>query len=297
MWKEEGKETPFLLTSAQLVNTESLPAITNTCPVAYWDAKLELQNDQYFRMNYMAGIRSREFSVAEDLEGVTLQLRNYRRIPKQNDTVTISGTQVDGLVQVEPVEVMLDGVPVRAEERSMIPTGFGELYRASLPFTLKKGKHTLTVINESPDFKFLPVALFCGPFQPDYGQSCLHSLPTGGNPGEKHQFFGTACWTMQVEIPNNAEALRLETFRYGKIYLNDRLVGAGYGQQTIPLDTAWPGGRAELKLELKSDLAPLFGDTMAFDREDPESVCSVNLDALEGYPAFDRMEWELASMN
>ncbi len=290
-WVKDGKETPFRLLPGALADTAGLPRVAKTLPVEFGEAKLELLDKQYFRMNFTGGVRSREFEVTCDLEGVSILLRTWRRIPKTTDTVNVSGITVDQPEIVEPVAALLDGIPVRVGDTNALPAGFRELYGESEPFTLKKGRHTLTVANASPDYMYLPAALIRGEFRSDYDALRLDPLPGKTDPMEALPFYGTAVLSGEITVPPGAVALSLETPHYGSMFWNGEMVSRGYADREILVDPALWGTKITLRYEQKSDLSGLLGDDDAFEADAPGSLNDIRMHGIEGLPPFQRLEW------
>ncbi|MBR4867302.1 MAG: hypothetical protein IKU11_11470 [Clostridia bacterium] len=292
-WVHKGVTTPFLLSPGKLVDTAHLPPIAKTCPAEMGEMRLELKNRQYFRLNYTGGIRSREFEVTSDLEDVTLLVRTWQRRPKNTDTVNVSGIGVDRPETVETAKISLDGNPVEVCGASELPVGLRELYGESKPFALKKGRHTLSVENDTPDYMYLPVALLRGRFRGNYGSLRLEPLPEWVKPAEALPFFGTAVLTGRVTVPSGAIGLWLETSHYGRVYINGDPVDTGYADRMIPVDPALRGESVTLRYEQESDLAGLFGDDNAFEADAPGSLTGIRMQGTTGMASIQRMEWIL----
>lgn len=65
--------------------------------------------------------------------------------------------------EVDSIAVLLDGVPVvLTADPVALPEGFRQLYRASEPFALRRGTHTVSFPEGDVDMRYLPSAYIAG---------------------------------------------------------------------------------------------------------------------------------------
>ncbi len=165
--------------------------------------------------------------------------------------------------------VTMDGVAVSAARPcDTLRPGLNELYRQTEPFRLEAGEHVFAITAGGSDTNyFLPVAWVTGDFAVEGGvikgpprTVRAGALWTQGIAG----FAGAATYTAHVEVPSHAGAvgLRLDT---GGLYAEVSLDGEALGGRAwAPFEWTVPRGAkgkaVELKVTLRTSVAPLFGD-------------------------------------
>jgi hypothetical protein len=165
--------------------------------------------------------------------------------------------------------VTMDGGPVNAARPcDSLRPGLNELYRQTEPFRLEAGEHVFAITAGGSDTNyFLPVAWVTGAFAVENGG--IKELPRTVRAGALWRqglagFAGAATYTARVEVPSHAGAveLRLNT---GGLYTAVSLDGQALGERaweafewTVPQDAK--GRTAELKITVRTSVAPLFGD-------------------------------------
>jgi hypothetical protein len=168
-----------------------------------------------------------------------------------------------------PSKLTLNGEPVTADQPcDTLRPGLNELYRQTEPFRLEAGKHVLAIESGGSDTNyFLPIAWVAGDFAVEDG--AIKALPKTVSTGAlwKHglaDFAGQVTYTAQVDIPSHAGDVKLR-INTGGLYTSVSLDGQTLGERAWPpfewtVPVRLQGHRAELKIDVWTSVAPLFGD-------------------------------------
>lgn len=108
------------------------------------------------------------------------------------------------------VRVALDGAELKAVEATAprLSEGFQALYGSTAPMTISPGKHTLSLLNDAPEYPFLPRVWIAGDFV---------GLAPGVLAADRQDGRGLECYagaisqTRQLEIPVDTSGFSLET--------------------------------------------------------------------------------------
>jgi len=168
-----------------------------------------------------------------------------------------------------PSEVMLDGMPVRADQPcTTLRPGLNELYRQTELFRLEAGEHELAIRAGGGDTNsLLPIAWVTGGFAVESGT--IKALPrtVGAGPLWRQglaDFAGRVTYTAQVDIPSHAGNMKLRV-NTGGLFTSVTLDGHAMGERAwAPFEFAIPAGirsrKAKLKISIWTSVAPMFGD-------------------------------------
>jgi hypothetical protein len=168
-----------------------------------------------------------------------------------------------------PVELTLNAKPVTADQPcDTLRPGLYELYRQTEPFRLETGEHVLAIETGGSDTNyFLPVAWVVGDFAVEDG--AIKALPRTVGTGAlwKHglaDFAGQVTYMTQLDIPSQAGDIKLR-INTGGLYTSVSLDGQPLGERAwSPFEWSVParlrGHRAQLKIDVWTSVAPLFGD-------------------------------------
>lgn len=197
------------------------------------------------RLNMLSG-GGCTIKVAED-ETLYLQF-NVRTYPEE------APLYIDG----KPVET-----PLAADNLS---DTFNGLYKKTEPIKLTKGKHIISM--PAVDKLFLPSVIAEGDFCEKDGElyPSERMIPAEG----EHEFFGTASLVFSAELPQNTEVYaELDNcFMMCELYINGEkteMISAAPYAFKVP--DKYLGKSARFELRFHSSAAPLFGDTVKYDKE------------------------------
>lgn len=186
--------------------------------------------------------------------------------------------RLDGLrllvrTEVDSVSVLLDGRPVALGTGPVaLPEGFRQLYRASEPFELRRGNHTISFPEGDVDMRYLPSAFIAGDFAYDRAERVLSRWTGEGcrTEGVAPDFVGTydVTYGMQLEP---GETLCLNTnLACTEVLVDGNSLGRrawGPFEWRIPADTE--AGRHEVTVRISNSVMPMFGNVPALDRDQP----------------------------
>ena len=176
------------------------------------------------------------FSLKDNLENLTLIVRNYGDIP----------------------EIFLDGKRLFPHTPcGNLPRGFRELYLETAPFSLARGEHKLTLGNHAKDYPYLPLAFLAGNFfQTRGGELCRD--PAAGLYG----YAGRIVQTERIAIPSRAEFLELDPQGLcTEIFLNGKTLGRRLWKPFLwKIPEQLRGRETELKIIRSTSCGPLFGE-------------------------------------
>ena len=169
-----------------------------------------------------------------------------------------------------PGEVLLDGKAIAAQFAGEgLPQGIAPLYRSTEEMHLSPGEHLLELAGRKTEYPFLPSLFLVGDFAVGMnrpGEMSLHPLPKTIGPGPLEEqglrnFVGKVTLSRSVEIPDDAEILRLDTGAHcASVALDERNLGTCLWapfQWEVPLSCR--GKSVRLSVELEVSLAALFG--------------------------------------
>ena len=209
-----------------------------TAPMALpkdgWQITLDSPNTM--RAEFENGVC--EFTLTDDLNDLKLLVRNCG----------------------DPVELLLDGEKVTASASGdSLVQGFRELYQATVPFNLPRGKHVLTLVREAEDYPFLPSALLIGDFAADPEKN----LSVYKNDGiGLYGYVGKIILKRQLEIPAGTTAISANTLGLAAELALD---GVSLGRR-IRNPFCWenPGksGTVDVELILYTSCGRYFGEKM-----------------------------------
>ena len=161
----------------------------------------------------------------------------------------------------------LNGEPLRANNPTLLSTGFGDFYGNTATVFLKKGKNT---IDGGGDLKYLPSVFLSGDFAYEIksGIPCEITLSKRiekCGAGEYFEGFGSVEFTVNITVPEGKTEISVfGTSLFTRVYMDGTLLGEcafapyclGLGGKT---------GEHELKIVQYSSIAPMFGDTKYFN--------------------------------
>ncbi|GEM_PF-388913 len=169
-----------------------------------------------------------------------------------------------------PGAVRMDGTPISASNPGEgLPQGVAPLYRTSETIDLESGRHTLALDGKKTEYPYLPSAFLLGNFAVKMvrpGEMTIGPLPKSVRLGPLSEqgfrnFIGKATLTRTVNIPETADALRLETAGHcASVAINGQNLGC---RLWAPFDWDIPtdikGKDTTLQITLEIPIATLFG--------------------------------------
>lgn len=228
-----------------------------------------------FRFLLPSGLHEKEFFCEEDTD-VVFTVRDIHAehffTTDGNARAEKRGELVRGSAVGKP-HLYLDGTELDTSAKDgLMPDGFSDFYHQTPTLHLCAGKHTVRVENALDDVKFLPLLLVFGDFEVDYEHSTLLKVKTP-HAGDRIGFWGECQYTATIhvpEIPADKELyFSVRCSLYKKLYINGTQMGegglCGLGLWRIPEEYA--GQTVEITVLYESTLAPLFGDTAIFVRD------------------------------
>lgn len=176
--------------------------------------------------------------------------------------------------EVDPAEVLLDGKPLLAkDEAPQLPEGFRQLYRATEPMKLKRGRHTLTFRNDL-DMRYLPTAFISGNFSYDRQTATLRhwdgskAVTTETAP----DYVGTYDVNCTVKFPDMpVRFICLDTnLACTELLIDGKSLGRkAWAPYEWELPENLPGGRHTVTVRISNSIMPMFGDVPALDEDQP----------------------------
>lgn len=262
------------LPACGVYDSEEMP-LEFLCKATAEHEKVIRPEQNVFRFLLPSGLHEKEFSCEEDTD-VIFTVRDVHAehffTTDGNARAKTRGELVRGNAVGKP-RLYLDGTELDTSAKSeLLPDGFSAFYYQTPVLRLCAGKHTVRVENALYDVKFLPLLLVFGAFEVDYEHSSLLKVKTP-HPGERTGFWGECRYTATIhvpEIPADKELyFSVRCPLYKKLYINGTPMGegglCGLGLWRIPDHLS--GQTAEITVLYESTLAPLFGDTAIFVRD------------------------------
>lgn len=245
------------------------------------DIRIELEKENLLRLSYTMEKPEIRLFAQEDIPGVRLILRN----------------------DPDPVMFSLDGEEIPCEcPDDRLPDGFSPLYRASIPFTVKKGEHVFCtlpgnvryeyvtssvvsgvydLIKYAPagvDCRFLPAAFLCGTFACERNEDASLSLSAytgrgslGPVPGAP-DYIGDLIYTMKIQVPdakNRYLSLNTDCVCTG-VWLDDENLGTRtWAPWEWKVPDEFSSGTHVLRVRITTTVRPMFGDLNPYLSEQP----------------------------
>lgn len=214
---------------------------------------LAIDGGNYIRLQFLSN--SFEFSAAEDIMGVRLLVRNYK-----NDA-----------------ELLIDNKRYLCDNNcTCLPPGIRQFYSVTDAFDLKKGVHSVQLSNKVKDDKYLPLGFLFGDFSFGDG-NILRRLPErtalGTLEGTLKNYAGRISLSTDVFIPDSGHKIFAEADTFGlytKLFIDNEYIGERAWEPFVwEIPDKFKGRVARLTFEEYTSVAPLFGDTEVFDKEQP----------------------------
>ena len=216
-------------------------------------SKMTLHGCNLVRCMHMKDSPEFAFKVRSGLDGVRLFVRS----------------------SVDPVTVMLDGEPVvLTDDIPELPQGFRQLYRATAPLSLGKGRHRISFNERDVDLRYLPSVYLAGDFAYDRARKEL-------GPWNPHRrittdvaadYVGTYDIDFNVRIPSEAgTALCLGTnLACTEVLIDGESLGRkAWGPFEWKIPEEYLGGRHVVTVRISNSIMPMFGDVPALDDDQP----------------------------
>ncbi len=268
----DGKKV--FLPACGVYDSEEMP-LEFLCKASVEHEKVIQPGKNVFRFLFPSGLHEKEFFCEEDTD-VVFTVRDIHAehffTTDGNARAEKRGELVRGNAVGQP-HLYLDGTELDTFAKDeLLPDGFSEFYHQTPILHLCAGKHTVCVENALYDVKFLPLLLVFGAFEVDYEHSSLLKVKTPYS-GESIGFWGECQYTATIHIPEIPADKELYFSvgcpLYKKLYINGTKMGEGglcdLGLWRIPPECA--GQMVEITVLYESTLAPLFGDTAIFVRD------------------------------
>lgn len=189
------------------------------------------------------------FYAAEDLEKITLAIRNYL---------------FDG-------EIIFDGNKILPKNKcNQLKKGLNELYLSTDSFTIKKGYHKITLNTPSASEYYLPSCFICGEFAVDKDQH-LRKIPETVSCGRLDenilpQYAGSIIYEADVEMPSEKCSIRFDSSElYTQLYINEELLGGQWKDYCFGIPSEYLGKKAKIKIVQYTTIGPIFGNVSEFE--------------------------------